>query len=159
MASYNIEGYTLHSLFNLPTKADFKDLQEEKLHQMQESLASMKYLIIDEISMVGRKTFGQIDRRLRQIFPHQGHQILGGCSCILFGDFGQLPPVMDLPLYTTVSSGKLSDIGSTVYHSFDKAFVLDKVMCQSGEDPDQVLFRSILMLLRDGKTTISDWES
>ena len=77
---------------------------------MQESLASMKYLIIDEISMVGRKMFGQIDRRLRQIFPHQGHQILGGCSCILFGDFGQLPPVMDLPLYTTVSRGELSDI-------------------------------------------------
>lgn len=80
MASYNNEGYTLHSLFSLTTKADFKDLQGEKLHKMQESLALMKYLIIDEISMVGRKMFGQTDRRLRQVFPHQGDQILGGCS-------------------------------------------------------------------------------
>ena len=29
VASYNIEGYTLHSLFNLPTKADFKDYKEK----------------------------------------------------------------------------------------------------------------------------------
>lgn len=50
------------------------------------------------------------------------------------------------------------EIISTVYHSFNKTVVLDKVMCQLGEDPDQVLFHSILMCLRDGKTTISDWE-
>ena len=73
----------------------------------------MQYLVIDEMSMVGRKTFGQIDRRLRQIFPHHSHQVLGGCSCLLFGDFGQLPPVLDLPLYTTVTHNQLSDLGSS----------------------------------------------
>ena len=158
VASYNIEGHTLHSLFSLPTKSDFKDLGEQKLHEMQQSLAQMKYLIIDEMSMIGRKTFGQIDRRLRQIFPHNAHLMLGGCSCILFGDFGQLPPVMDLPLYTMLSRGELSDIGSTVYHSFNKAVILDKIMRQSGEDQDQILFRNILLRLRDGKTTIADWQ-
>ena len=132
VAPYNIEGHTLHSLFSLPTKSDFKDLGGQKLHEMQQSLAQMKYLIIDEMSMIGRKTFGQIDRRLRQIFPHNAHLMLGGCSCILFGDFGQLPPVMDLPLYTMLSRGELSDIGSTVYHSFNKAVILDKIMRQSG---------------------------
>ena len=40
--------------------------------------------------------FGQVDKRLRQAFPHHGDEVLGGCSCLLFGDFGQLPPVMDL---------------------------------------------------------------
>jgi len=59
------------------------------------SLAEMKYLIIDETSMVGRKILGQVDLRLRQIFLHHAHQMLGGCSCVLFGDFGQLPLVMD----------------------------------------------------------------
>ena len=35
------------------------------------------------------------------IIPQWSQHMLGGCSCILFGDFGQLPLVLDLPLYTT----------------------------------------------------------
>ena len=118
----------------------------------------MTYLIIDEMSMVGRKIFGQVDSRLRQILPHRADQLLGGCSCLLFGDFGQLPPVMDLPLYTTVSRSPLSDAGSTVYQMFDHAVVLDLIMRQAGEDPRQVLFRDILLRLRNGHTTRADWE-
>ena len=38
--------------------------------------------------MVGRKMFGKIDRRFRQAFPHNAQQVLGSCSCLLFGDFG-----------------------------------------------------------------------
>ena len=158
VASYNIEGSTLHSLFNLPTKSDFRQLEGQKLHELQQSLENMNYLIIDEMSMVGRKTFGQIDQRLRQIFPHNSHQVLGGRSCLLFGDFGQLPPVMDLPLYTTVNRNELSDLGSSTYHFFDSAVVLNQVMRQSGESPEQILFRDILLRLRDGKTTVADWE-
>ena len=97
VAAFNIEGHTLHSLLSLPVKGDFKELQGERLHEMQQLLANMEYLIIDEMSMVGRKIFGQVDQRLRQVFPHQADELFGGCSCLLFGDFGQLPPVMDLP--------------------------------------------------------------
>ena len=158
VAAFNIEGHTLHSLLSLPVKGDFKDLQGERLHDMQQSLADMEYLIIDEMSMVGRKFLGQVDQRLRQVFPRQADTPFGGCSCLLFGDFGQLPPVMDLPLYTTVSRSPLSDQGSAAYQLFDRAIVLKQVMRQSGQDSDQVLFRDILLRLRDAKLTISDWE-
>ena len=158
VAAFNIEGHTLHSLLSLPVKGDFKDLQGERLHDMQQSLADMEYLIIDEMSMVGRKFLGQVDQRLRQVFPRQADTPFGGCSCLLFGDFGQLPPVMDLPLYTTMSRSPLSDQGSAAYQLFDRAIVLKQVMRQSGQDSDQVLFRDILLRLRDAKLTISDWE-
>ena len=122
---------------SLPVKGDFKDLQGERLHDMQQSLADMEYLIIDEMSMVGRKFLGQVDQRLCQVFPRQADTPFGGCSCLLFGDFGQLPPVMDLPLYTTVSRSPLSDQCSAAYQLFDRAIVLKQVIRQSGQDSDQ----------------------
>ena len=155
--SFNVDGHTLHSLFGLPTKGDFKDLEGERLHRLQQSLSAMRYLIIDEMSMVGRKTLGQVDRRLRQIFPRRSQDAFGGRSCLLFGDFGQLPPVMDLPLYTTDSRTELSDQGRNAYQQFDTAFVLDRIMRQAGQDPQQVQFRDILLRLRDAKVTLADW--
>ena len=158
VAAFNIEGHTLHSLLSLPVKGDFKDLEGERLHDMQQSLVNMEYLIIDEMSMVGMKTLGQADKRLRQVFPHHADTLLGGCSCLLFGDFGQLPPVMDLPLYTTVPRSTLSDLGSTAYQLFYHAVVLKQVMRQSGQSSSQVLFRHILLRLRDAQLTESDWK-
>ena len=108
--------------------------------------------------MVGRKVFGQIDNRLRQAFPHHAQEVFGGCSLLLFGDFGQLPPVMDLPLYTTDSRSNLSDQGRTAYLQFDEAFTLTQVMRQAGSDPDQVHFRDILLRLRNAQVTKEDWE-
>ena len=87
----------------------------------------------------------QVDKRLHQAFPHHADEVFGGCSVLLFGDFGQLPPVGDLPLYTTASHKPLSDLGRAAYQMFNCAVVLDQVMRQSGEDASQVLFRDILL--------------
>ena len=122
VAAFNIDGHTLHSLFSLPTRGEFKDLEGERLTKLQQAFSEVKYLIIDEMSMVGRKTFGQVDRRLRQAFPHHSQEVFGGCSCLLFGDFGQLPPVMDL-LYTTDSRSELCDQGRAAYQTFQQAVV------------------------------------
>ena len=70
-AAYNVNGCTLHSLLGLPVRGDFKELQGNRLQTMQESLAGVNYIIIDEMSMMGRNLFGQVDRRLRQAFPHK----------------------------------------------------------------------------------------
>ena len=156
MAAFNVDCHTLHSLLSLPTRGNFKDLEGERLNKLQQSFSDIKYIIIDEMSMVGRKTLGQVDRRLRQAFPHCALEVFGGCSCLLFGDFGQLPPVMDLPLYTTDSRSELSDQGRAAYQNFKQAVVLDQVMRQSGQDPQQVLFRDILLRLRDAKVTVPD---
>ena len=158
VAAFNVDGYTLHSLLSLPVKGDFKPLEGKRLQTIQQTLAAVDYIIIDEMSMVGRKMFGQVDRRLRQVFPERSEELFGGRSCLLTGDWGQLPPVMDLPLYTTVSRTELSDLGSIDYHLFNRAVVLDRVMRQAGQDAGQERFRNLLLRLRNAELTVEDWK-
>jgi len=87
LASFIIEGTTLHSLLHLPTRGEFKQLEGNHLQQLQQAVSSTRFIIIDEMSMVGRKVFGQIDRHLHQAFPHHAQQVFGGYSMLLFGDF------------------------------------------------------------------------
>ena len=65
VAAFNVEGHTLHSLLSLPIRGEFKDLEGERLNKLQQSFSNVKYIIIDEMSMVGRKTLGQVDKHLR----------------------------------------------------------------------------------------------
>ena len=120
VASFIIEGITLHSLLHLP---ELKQLEGIRLKHFQNSMSTTRYIIIDEMSMVRRKMFGQIDRRLRQAFPQHAQEVFGRCSMLLFGAFGQLPPVMGLPIYNIDSRSELSDQGRTAYQQFDKAFI------------------------------------
>ncbi len=107
--------------------------------------------MIDEMSMVGRKTLGQVDRRLRQIFPHCTQEVFGGCPACCLVTLASFLQSWTFP------STELSDQGRNAYQQFDKAFVLDQVMRQAGQDPHQVRFRDILLRLRDAKVTVADW--
>ena len=62
-------------------------------------------------------------------------------------------------MYTTSTSSPLLDIGSSSYRSFDKATVLDQIMRQSGDDPSHILFRNILLRLRNCEVTEADWRT
>ena len=99
-------------------------------------LTGVRYIIIDEMSMVGRKFFGEIDKRLRHVFPHTADEVLGNYSCLLFFDFDQLPPVMDLPLCSSDVRSALSELGRTAYQSFTRAIVLTQVVHQAGQDSE-----------------------
>ena len=57
VASFIIEGKTLHSLLHLPVRGDFKEMEWNNLEKLQDEMSSTKYLIIDEMSRVERKTF------------------------------------------------------------------------------------------------------
>jgi ATP-dependent DNA helicase PIF1 len=96
-----INGQTLHSLLRLPIDGKYRPLAETPtvLSNLQRVFNGVKYLIIDEKSMLGLKTLGWIDLRLREIFPRSSDEFFGGLSVMLIGDFFQLPPVLNKPLY------------------------------------------------------------
>ena len=160
-AAFNIMGETLHRTLSLPVPltSDLPELAGEQLQALQQRLEGLRLLVVDEMSMVGRKLLRAIDLRLRQAFPHNGTEPFGGVSIALLGDFGQLPPVMDRPMFdTTAGGGRLSEDGRISFSSFTKAVILRRVERVRGSDPAQERFRALLSNVRNGTITPDDYQ-
>ena len=77
VASFNIEGITLHSLFSLPTTGNYKQLQDQKLTNTQQSLfADVSFNIIDEMSMVGRNKLTGISAKSFHIYHKKFWEVI-----------------------------------------------------------------------------------
>lgn len=94
VAGNQISGTTLHSLLHLPINKDFRPLSSIDKAQLQKKLKDIKYLIIDEKSMLGLRQLSWIDDRLREALPSRNEEFFGGLNILLVGDFFQLPPVL-----------------------------------------------------------------
>ena len=157
IAGFNIAGSTLHSTLQLPVRTLNKtDLQGAALQRLQLRLQGKHYLIIDEFSMLGQRTLAWIDKRLRQA-SGKLNTPLGGYSVILFGDFAQLPPVGDRPLYSSPPATMLAQQGYSVYTLFENVVVLNENVRQNGNNPEAEEFRELLLRMRDGIVTEEDW--
>ena len=158
VAAFNIVGRTLHSLFRLPVKQKATDLSTATVQSLQAQFRDIRFVIIDEKSMIDLKTLSIIDDRLRQIFPDETGYAFGGLNVLLCGDFAQLPPVNGRPLYTTKPTGPVAIKGQGLYRLFDRTIRLTEVMRQQGEDETAVRFRAALAELRESRLSESSWE-
>jgi ATP-dependent exoDNAse (exonuclease V) alpha subunit len=156
-AACNIGGVTLHSTLCIFSGNRDKQLKGMQLQSLQEKFKSIKYLIVDEYSMVGCKMLSVIDDRLRQI-KCKPTTLFGGLSVLLVGDSKQLPPVLDTPLWNNTS--KSNDVkvkqGLAAFSCFESVVVLDEIVRQEGAD--QVRFRDLLNRLRLGQATEADYD-
>jgi ATP-dependent DNA helicase PIF1 len=161
VASNQINGQTLHSLLRLPIEGQYRPLTDTPsvLSNLQRVFNGVKYLVIDEKSMLGLKTLAWIDQRLREVFPRSGNEFFGGLSVLLIGDFFQLPPVLNKPLYTDCENSSLKDyelLGRNAYRSFTNSVFLTTVQRQFGDD--QAAFRQALLELREAKVSAQSWK-
>lgn len=120
-------------------------------------MLQLTFKIIDKMSMMGQRMLAWVDRRLSQATAKLD-QPLGGVPVILFGDFAQLPPVCDSPLYAAPSQNPLSLHGYTIYCTFSTVVVLNQVLRQAGTNSSACAFRELLMRLRDGNVSHDDWQ-
>jgi hypothetical protein len=158
VAAFNIVGRTLHSLFRLPVKQKKSDLSTASLQSLQALFQDVRFVIIDEKSMIDLKILSIIDDRLRLIFPDKADQAFGGLNVLLCGDFFQLPPVNGRALYSMKVTGPIAMKGQGLYRSFDRTIRLTQVMRQQGEDETAVRFRTALSELRESRLSQSSWE-
>ena len=91
LAAVNVGGQTIHSFFGLPPRLIRAD--DIKRSRNGRLMRRLKYLIIDEISMVRSDLMWAIDQSLR-VNRGRPREPFGGVRLILFGDMHQLPPVV-----------------------------------------------------------------
>lgn len=93
-----INGFTIHALTLLP-KSKWKHNQ----NQLEEIWQTVRYLIIDEISMISAKLLTDISSRIqltRGWNPEMSEKLFRGVNMIFSGDFGQLRPVQAASLFS-----------------------------------------------------------
>ena len=98
LAAFNIDGITLHSAFMLQSNDDQHiSVDWEKRSAMHIKLNNLALCIIDEISMVGSPTFKHVSETLKKIKRNTNDW--GGICMLAVGDFYQLPPIGQYPVY------------------------------------------------------------
>ena len=88
------------------------------LQRLQVRLEGKSFLIVDEMSMIGHKMLSSLDNRLRA-GTGKADIPFGGMSVILMGDFGQLPPVGNRPMYVSGNGSVVSDHCHSLYLMFN----------------------------------------
>jgi ATP-dependent DNA helicase PIF1 len=161
IAAFNIHGTTIHQAFSLP-KSGLPKLDPQYLLQLQTRLRHCKYIILDEKSMVGRRLSMRLDTRLRSAYPDKQDEPFGGSSIMMFGDFGQLAPVGDIPLFDLHLRDGHSDRviegnkGRAAYMSLTESITLDRILRQQGDSPEAIRFREVLSNLKSIEATEHD---
>src|SRR5215510_12459929 len=92
LAAVNVGGQTIHSFFGFPPRlirpADIRRSRNGRL------MRRLKFLVIDEVSMVRSDLMWAIDQSLR-VNRGRPREPFGGLRLALFGDLHQLPPVIN----------------------------------------------------------------
>ncbi|CAN0556889.1 unnamed protein product, partial [Ectocarpus sp. 12 AP-2014] len=157
MAGFLVAGSTLHSLLRLSVRQG-RNLQGRSLKALQNSLAGVNYIIIDELSMANQSQMAWVDRRRRQ--GTAVDEPFGGISVIMTRDLGQVQPMGGSPLYKQNLTAALNFEGYAAFRLFQDIFILDRVQRQTAaaaNDDDQRGFIELLPRARDGQLCDEDW--
>jgi len=96
VAARNVKGKTIHGGLSLGVEnkgvPKYLKLGARKLQILRTKYRGLKFVIIDEISMVSYQLLRQVDMRMREIFEKPDCPF-GGINIILLGDLMQLRPV------------------------------------------------------------------
>lgn len=96
-----IDARTLHSTFGLGFSSDrpFQEIIDRMGKNTKRIIRSLRILVIEEISMVGRKFFKKIDNICRHV--RNSEEPFGGIQIIMVGDFYQIAPIKDKWVFST----------------------------------------------------------
>ena len=161
IAASVIGGVTVHSPaygLGIPIGNKYVEVKGKDLRKYQTRLKNLKFLIIDEFSMLGQKALYFVSERLKQIMANS--TVFGGVCVILIGDPGQLPPVNQSALWIENMTHKNAETrnGCILYKGFSECLFLKENNRLDENDLDSVNFDRILGNIRNGKISENDCE-
>ena len=124
-------------------------LGDSQLNTLRSEFQELSVVVIDEVSMVGRKMLALIDDRLKQI--RGSNEPFGGVSMIFVGDMFQLKPVFDEWIFEFAKRGSEA-LASNVWQDNVKLFELTTIMRQK----DDKTYAELLNRMREGNHTEGD---
>ncbi|PSS08934.1 hypothetical protein PHLCEN_2v3424, partial [Hermanssonia centrifuga] len=156
VAASIIDGKTTHTIAGLSVRQRGDTLSDVSKSKLQQFWKDKRYLIIDEVSMIGKSFLVDIERNV-SIGMQGGEgflagQSFGGLNVILCGDYHQFPPVakgkeeyLFEPADITHHQEQ-SIIGRRLYEEFSVVVILHQQMRVTDE-----VWRDLLVHLRNGQ--------
>ena len=153
-----INGETIHRLLKISTFAKQKVTKgtASRIRKLQTMWRNVRFLIIDEVSMLSQDMLNKISQALQLAKDNQ--LPFGGITVLFSGDFAQLPPIKGLALYqqSRIAKGTMqsensddfrssSENGRMAWLNLTHAITLSEQMRQA-DDP---LLHGVLSRLRN----------
>lgn len=150
-AAFGVKGQTLHSMFHLrPGTSMTEDLCHSSWQLLHNNFSNLKWLIIDEISLVNRGLLETVEHRLQQIMANT--LPFGGVNVIFVGDLFQLRPAGGAWIFADKLGSDSRSLGGNLWKEHVKMFELHTVMRQK----ESAEFAEILNRIRMGLQTQDD---
>ncbi|CAF3346314.1 unnamed protein product [Rotaria socialis] len=161
IAAAEIDGLTIHS-FLCESRKSAKKKQTKTFRPADTKLENewrhVKYLIIDEMSMVGLSLLARLNRIMKTANHVNSETPFGGVNVIFFGDYLQYSPVLDRPLYHNCASSEQyteRQIDMLCAQKLVSQFNCVVELTQQMRTED-VQYLELLNRLRNGQSTIED---
>ena len=139
-AAYNIDGATIHSSLSLPLNCkNLPSLSSKRLDTLVKKYDQLQLLVLDEISLIGKRILKFTDLRLRSI-KRLHTKFFGILDIIITGDFFQVQPVRDSAVFKNTNES-MDDLAKGFWLDKIKCYELNQVMRQSDQQFIDILNR------------------
>ncbi len=162
MASFNISGMTLHSMWRLPVEhgnnAEYTSLSAGVLSKMQGNYHRSCAHIIDEVSMISARMLMYINMRMCEVKGTK-ESLFGNMPMVMFGDLFQLEPVRGSPAFVPMTpdqAGKFTN-GVPCVPQLWKLFEFEQLTTNHRQEgAENARWRDVLSRVRFGMLNSSD---
>ena len=152
-AAYNIHGCTIHHAFMIAAnqKLEHRALSWDHLNTLRNRFHGIKWILLDEFSMVGNTMLKLIHLHLQEA---KGNKLpFGGVNIICVGDLYQLQPVMQSYIFMNIST-EYGPLATNLWKEYFFIFELTEIMRQKDDNE----WKQVLRKIRVCDHTLADIE-